>query len=70
MAYTVAIRERGKMQAFQYIDQDLRVRDTPENCKPLSREDAAFALRQLVKGAAKAGRPIDARIVTLAEREG
>ncbi len=68
IAYTVAVRERGKMQAFKYIGIDGHVHDTVLRCKALTRDEAKLARKLLIEGAAKAGRPIDCRVVTLAVR--
>lgn len=70
MAYTVAVREKGKTGSWLYVGEDLNVRDTATYCKPLSLVDAGEAKRMLIEGAKKAGRPIEARIVRLCTREG
>lgn len=67
MAYTVAVREKGKSGPWSYIDQDLKVRDTATYCKPLTLADAKTAKRAFIDGAAKLGRPIEARVVILAK---
>lgn len=66
MAYTVAVREKGKSGSWSYIGTDLRVYDVAHHSKPLTREYAALAKRELVAGALKLGCPIEARIVRLA----
>jgi hypothetical protein len=65
MAYTVAVREKGKSGPFSYITEDLKVADTATRCKPLSREDAEIAKKLFIAGAKKAGRPVECRIVRL-----
>jgi hypothetical protein len=65
--YTVAVRERGKMQAYKYIGVDGCVHATTTYSKPLTLADAKLARRLLMEGAAKVDRPIDCRIVTLKE---
>ena len=67
MAYTVAVREKGKTGPWSYVDQDLNVRNVATYCKPLTRADAQKAKRAFVEGAAKLGRPIEARVVILPE---
>ena len=64
-AYTIKVRELGKRQPYQYIGTDGAVRNTALMCKPLSKQDAELAKRLLTAGAAKAGRPIDCRVVVL-----
>ena len=56
--YTIAVRERGKMQAYQYIGVDGCVYVTTTYSKPLTLADARLARRLLIEGAAKANRPI------------
>lgn len=66
MAYTIEVREKGKAQPFQFIGTDGKVHRTARKCKPLTKEDAKLARQLLMESAAKAGRPIDCRIVDLA----
>jgi hypothetical protein len=65
MAYTVKVREKFGSTRFQYIGEDLKVYRTRDRCKRLNREDAELAKRLLIEGAAKAGRPIECRIVKI-----
>lgn len=68
MAFTVAVREKGKIGGWLYIGEDLNCHDTAKHSKPLTKAEAQDAKRRLVEGAAKAGRPINCRIVRLVVR--
>lgn len=68
IAYTVAVREKGKTGAFKYLEFDgatLRLNETAQRSKPLSRDDAELAKRLLIADAADLGRPIECRIMRL-----
>jgi len=67
MAYTVAVREKGKGGPYSYVDQDLKVRDVATYCKPLTLAEARLAKRCFIEDSLILGRPLEARIVVLAK---